>query len=60
MTAGKRERLSWPIIRTELRRQIGGVLAVADLLALMFVSADEGLLAAAVAEGLQVENPSRH
>ena len=27
---------------------------------LIFVSADEGLLAAAVAEGLKVENPNRH
>ena len=33
------------------------VLAVADLAALIFVSADEGLLAAAVAEGLKVEEP---
>ena len=36
------------------------VLAVADLAALIFVSADEGLLAAAVAEGMTVENPNRH
>ena len=59
MTAGKRERLCWPIIRTELRWQ-AHVLAVADLPALIFVSADEGLLAAAGAEGLKVENPNRH
>ena len=38
----------------------GAVLAVADLPALIFVSADEGLLAAAIAEGLEVENPNRH
>jgi len=36
----------------------GAVLAVTDL-ALIFVSADEGLLAAAIAEGLKVENPNR-
>jgi predicted nucleic acid-binding protein len=36
------------------------VLSIVGLPALIFVSADEGLLAAAVAEGLKVENPSRH
>jgi hypothetical protein len=43
-----------------LRRQIGDDQYVADLPALIFVSADQGLLAAAVAEGLKVENPNRH
>ena len=36
------------------------VLSVADLPALIFVSADEDLLAAAAAEGMMVENPNRH
>jgi predicted nucleic acid-binding protein len=36
------------------------VLAVAGLPALTFVSADEGLLAAAVTEELPVENPNHH
>jgi hypothetical protein len=35
-------------------------LAVAGLPALTFVSADEGLLAAAVTEELPVENPNHH
>ena len=55
MTAGKRERLCWPIIRTELPWRPATCWP-----SLIFVSADEGLLAAAVAEGLKVENPNRH